>query len=48
MGFDTHNMVLKSETEAWFRKRLGLTVHVANFGLVLAAVMAWPLHSCLA
>ena len=48
MGFDTHNMVLKSQTEAWFRKRLGLTVHVANFGLVLAAAMALPLQACLA
>ena len=48
MGFDTSKMELKGQTEAWFRKRLGLTVHVANFGLVLAAVVAWPLRSCLA
>ena len=48
MGLDTSKMALKGQTEAWFRKRLGLTVHVANFGLVLAAVMAGPLQSCLA
>ena len=48
MGFDTSKMALKGQTEAWFRKRLGLTVHVANFGLVLAAVVARPLRSCLA
>ena len=50
MGLDTNNMVLKGQTEAWFRKRLGLTVHVPNFGLVLAAAMAHPLkatrHNC--
>ena len=48
MGFDTSKMVLKGQTEAWFRKRLGLTVHVANFGLVLAGAMALPLQACLA
>ena len=48
MGFDTSQMVLKGQTEGWFRKRLGLTVHVANFGLVLAAAMALPLQACLA
>ena len=48
MGLDTFKMDLKGQTEAWFRKRLGLTVHVANFGLVLAAVVAVPLQSCLA
>ena len=48
MGFDTSQMVLKGQTEGWFRKRLGLTVHVANFGLVLAAAMAVPLQACLA
>ena len=48
MGFDTSKMALNGQTEAWFRKRLGLTVHVANFGLILAAVTALPLRSCLA
>ena len=45
MGFDMKKMVLNGHTEAWFRKRLGLTVHVANFGLVLAAAMAYPLKA---
>ena len=48
MGFDTNKMVLKGQTEAWFRRRLGLAVHVPNFGLVLAAAMAHPLQACLA
>ena len=47
MGFDTNNMVLKGQTEVWFRKRLGLIVHVAIFGLVLAAAMAHPLRALL-
>ena len=47
MGLDTKKMVLKGQTEAWFRKRLGLTVHVPNFGLVLAAAMAHPLKAFL-
>ena len=47
MGFDTKKMVLNGQTEAWFRKRLGLTVHVPNFGLVLAAAMAYPLKALL-
>ena len=48
MGFATNKMVFKGQTEAWFRKRLGLAVHVPNFGLVLAAVMAHPLKACMA
>ena len=48
MGFRTNNMVLKGQSEAWFRKRLGLAVHAPNFGLVLAAAMAHPLRACLA
>ena len=48
MGFDVNTMVLKGQTEAWFRRRLGLAVHVPNFGLVLAAAMAHPLRACLA
>ena len=47
MGFDTSKMVLKGHTESWFRTRLGMTVHVANFGLVLAAAMSQPLRMCL-
>ena len=48
MGFATNRMMLTGQTEAWFRKRLGLSVHVTNFGLVLAAVMAHPLQACMA
>ena len=47
MGFDTKKMVLNGQTEAWFRRRLGLTMHVPNFGLVLAAAMAYPLKALL-
>ena len=47
MGFDTSKMVLQGQTESWFRMRLGLTVHVANFGLVLAGALALPLQACL-
>ena len=47
MGFDCHHLVLKGQTEAWFRKRLGMTVHVSNFGLVLAAAMSHPLQRLL-
>ena len=47
MGFDTNRMELQGQTEAWFRKRLGLAVHVPNFGLVLAAALARPLHALL-
>ena len=48
MGFDTKQMVLQGQTEAWFRKRLGLTMHVPNCGLVLAAALALPLKALLA
>ena len=48
MGLDINKMVLKGQTEAWFRRRLGLAVHVASFGLVLAGAMAHPLQACLA
>ena len=48
MGLDINKMVLKGQTEAWFRRRLGLAVHVPNFGLVLAGAMAHPLQACLA
>ena len=48
MGFDMNKMVLKDQTEAWFRRRLGLAVHVPNFGLILAAALAHPLQACLA
>ena len=47
MGFDTNRMELQGQTEPWFRKRLGLAVHVPNFGLVLAAALARPLQALL-
>ena len=48
MGFATTEMVLKGHSEAWLRKRLGLAVHVPNFGLILAAAMSHPLKVCMA
>ena len=48
MGFDINKNVLKGKSEAWFRRRLGLAVHVPNFGLILAAALAHPLRACLA
>ena len=33
-------------SERWFRQRLGLAVHVANFGLVLMAALAPALQAC--
>lgn len=47
MGFDINKIVLKGQSEAWFRRRLGLAVHVPNFGLILAAALAHPLRACL-
>ena len=44
MGFDCNGMELSGKTEAWFRKRLGLAVHVANFGLVMAAAVTHALR----
>ena len=37
----------KDMSECWFRQRLGLAVHVGNFGLVLMAALAPPLQACL-
>jgi len=48
MGLDL-SMVKFSErmSETWFRQRLGLAVHIANFGLVLTAALTPPLQACL-
>ena len=48
MGLDL-SVVKFSErmSETWFRQRLGLAVHIANFGLVLTAALAPPLQACL-
>ena len=48
MGLDTQKLKFEGQSEQWFRKRLGLAVHVPNFGLALLAVLAKPLHGCLA
>ena len=32
-------------TESWFRQRLGMAVHIANFGLVLLAALTPPLQA---
>ena len=34
-------------SECWFRQRLGLAMHVANFRLVLMAALAPPVRACL-
>jgi hypothetical protein len=48
MGLGTQKLKLAGQSEQWFRKRLGLAVHVPNCGLALLAVLAKPLHGCLA
>ena len=47
VGLDTRMLKLNHLTDSWFRKRLGLAVHVPNFGLALMATMATPLRGCL-
>ena len=47
MGFDCNKMDLSHYSEAWFRKRLGMAVHVPNFGLVMAAAMSHALRQIL-
>ena len=47
MGMDLSIMKFSAGmSERWFRQRLGLAVHVANFGLVLMAALAPGLQSC--
>ncbi len=46
MGFKTREMHFGCQSEHWFRTRLGLAVHVGNFGLALLALMAKPLSMC--
>ena len=48
MSLDTQKLEHEGQSEPWFRKRLALAVQVANFGLALLAVLAKPLHWCLA
>ena len=48
MGLDTQKINREGQSEPWFCKRLGLAVHVPNLGLALLALLAKPLHGCLA
>ena len=44
MGVDTTTITFeKGMSATWFRQRLGLTVHVANFGMALMAALTPPL-----
>ena len=48
MGIDLSMVIVSAHmSEAWFRQRLGLAVHVPNFGLVLMAALAPPLRACI-
>ena len=46
MGLDLSRVTLSTHmSESWFRQRLGLAVHIANFGLVLMAALTSPLSA---
>ena len=48
MGIDLSMVIFPAHTsEAWFRQRLGVAVHVPNFGLVLTAALAPALKACI-
>ncbi len=44
MGLDTQKLKFEGQSEQWFRKRLGLAVHVPIFGFALLYVISTPLH----
>ena len=44
MAVKTSEITFVGHSESWFRTRLGLAVHVGNFGLALMALMAVPLN----
>ena len=44
MGLGTQKLKFEGLSEQWFRKRMGLAVHVPNFGLALLSVLSTPLH----
>ena len=49
MGLDLSRVkISRTMSETWFRHRLGLAVHIANFGMVLMAALAPPLRMLLA
>ena len=48
MGLDLSKVALtRKMTEGWMRQRLGLAVHIGNFGIVLLAAVAPPLKKLL-
>ena len=48
MGMDLSTVKFSQDMgEPWFRQRLGLAVHIGNFGLVLLAALASPLQALL-
>ena len=48
MGLGTQKLKFEGQSEQWFRKRLGLAVHMPKFVLGLFLVLSTPLHGCLA
>ena len=48
MGLDLSMVTFSAHmSESWFRQRLGMAVHIPNFGLVLMAALAPPLRACI-
>ena len=47
MAVPVTDVTFAGQSEAWFRGRLGLAVHVGNFGLALLALHAAPLMKLL-
>ena len=45
MGFDVGSYNLQGCSESWFRARLGLCMHVASLGSMIAALITAPLSS---
>ena len=45
MGFDLDTYDFQGCSETWFRARLGLCMHVASLGSMIAALIAVPLSS---
>ena len=44
MALDTQKLNLEGQSEQWFRKLLGLAVHVPYFGFAILAVLAKLAH----
>ena len=48
MGLDLSTVTFSEHmSESWFRQRLGLAVHIPNFGMVLLAALTPPLRACI-